>query len=549
MTAVVLPLRDSPRQAIAPVSESFWKSLSYFNLSRLILAAVLLATIILYRDSRVFGTTDPALFFRVCIIYFFLALVYWWALKRIRTMFDAHLAVHAVTDLVVITLLLHASGGIRSGLGILLLMPLAAAATVSGGRMALFFAALATFALFVENTYWVLHYEVGLTDYFPVGLLAAGCFTVALITNRLAKRLIANEALVRQRSTDLRNQLEINRLVIRDMPGGVLVIDPEGTVRLANPEAERLLGRGGVQGMPLDALAPALDAAGRRWRDARGQARSQVELNGRGVQVRLLNPSGGTQGELLMFLEDSSKLKVQAQQVKLAALGRLTANIAHEIRNPLSAIGHAAELLAEEAQAGAGQSAGTARLTRIIGDNTARLDRIVQEVLQLNRRDRESPEEIGLVGFLQVFIEQICQAEKIPVSAFELHLPPAAVVWFDRQHLHRVLWNLVVNAWRHSRQLERSIRIDVGYAPDQLVELHVIDDGEGVADEQAGQLFEPFFTTDARGTGLGLYIARELAEANRASLDFVSLAERDVELRARAGTGGADFKLVMEGYG
>jgi two-component system, NtrC family, sensor histidine kinase PilS len=526
------------------VSEAFWKSLGYFNLSRLMLAGVLLAAIGVYGDSRVFGATDPGLFYKACIAYFILALAFWWALRRIRTMFPVHLAIHAVADLVLITLLLHASGGIRSGLGILLLMPLAAAASVSGGRMSLFYASLATFALFVENTYWVLQYEIGWTDYFPVGLLAAGCFTVALVTNRLAKRLIINEDLVRQRSADLRNQIEINRLVIRDMPSGVLVVDGDGGVRLANPEAERLLGRAAVNGERLDSLAPALGEAGRRWRDRPSIGRTQVDIGGRAVNARLINASGGHGGELLMFLEDADRLKVQAQQVKLAALGRLTANIAHEIRNPLSAIGHASQLLAEEA----GDAPGLARLTRIIADNTARLDRIVQEILQLNRRDRAVGEEFALPGFVVAFVEQFRQTQGIPATSFALRLPATATVFFDRQHLHRILWNLVGNAWRHSCQGDAAIRIEATVSRELSIELHVVDDGDGVNDENAMTLFEPFFTTEARGTGLGLYIARELAEANRASLEFVPTADREAGLRARAGARGADFRLLMEGH-
>ena len=526
------------------VPDAFWKSLGYFNLSRLILAGVLLIAIGMYGDSRVFGATDPALFYRVCIAYFFLALTFWWALGKIRTMFPVHLAVHAVTDMFVIALLLHASGGIRSGLGILLLMPLAAAASVSGGRTSLFYAALATFALFAENTYWVVQYEIGWTDYFPVGLLAAGCFTVALVTNRLAKRLIANEDLVRKRSADLRNQIEINRLVVRDMPSGVLVVDTGGAVRLANPEAERLLGHTGLHGRDLATLAPALAEAGFGWRDSGASGRAQLEIAGRNVHVRLLNAAGGADGALLMFLEDASKLKVQAQQVKLAALGRLTANIAHEIRNPLSAIGHASELLAEETS----MLPQVARLTRIIADNTARLDRIVQEVLQINQRDRAVAEKLPLAAFLQAFVDQVSQAEKMPRDAFLQCLPASAFVYFDRQHLHRILWNLVSNAWRHCRQRAASIQIEVSVAGDQVIELLVIDDGPGVSEEHAGKLFEPFFTTESRGTGLGLFIARELAEANRAMLEFVPLPERDRRADQAPGGSGAVFRLVMEGH-
>ena len=245
---------------------------------------------------------------------------------------------------------------------------------------------------------------------------------------------------------------------------------------------------------------------------------------------------------MLIFLEDAGKLRVQAQQVKLAALGRLTANIAHEIRNPLSAIGHASQLLAEETSG----KPGYARLTRIIGDNTARLDRIVQEVLQLNRRDRAEPELLELDGFVRGVIDQICQTEGIAAGVFDLRVPPGLRVQFDRNHLHRILWNLLGNARRHSRMQSGSILVHAAAAPDQQVELHVADDGSGVSDEHAGKLFEPFFTTDARGTGLGLYIARELAEANRAALDFLVPGERGPTGISKCG---ADFRLVMEGHG
>ena len=523
------------------VPDAFWKSLGLFNLSRMVLAGVLLAAILIYRDGRAFGASNPKLFYQTVIVYFCLTLGFWWALRKLRTVFVVHLTVQAVTDIVVVALLLHASGGIRSGLGILLLMPLAAAASVSRGRMSMFFAALATFALLVENTYWVLQYEIGLTDYLPVGLMAAACFAVALVTNRLAKRLVANEELVRLKSADLRNQLEINRLVIRDMPSGVLAIDAHGRVRLANPEAERLLGQVALTGQSLATLAPALHRLEQRWRMASGPARPQISIDGREVQVRLLEAAGGEQGELLIFLEDSSKLKEQAQQLKLAALGRLTANIAHEIRNPLSAISHAAELLREEAAPEA------ARLTRIISENSARLDRIVQEVLQLNRRDRAVIEEIGLAGWLCSFVEQISNSEQIPVTALVLHLPAETVVHADRQHLHQIMWNLVTNGWRHSSRRNASVQIGVTILAGGKAEVHVIDDGAGVNDERAAQLFEPFFTTESRGIGLGLYIARELADANRAALDFVPAAERRADVCAWAGSAGADFRLILEG--
>ena len=248
----------------------------------------------------------------------------------------------------------------------------------------------------------------------------------------------------------------------------------------------------------------------------------------------------------LIFLEDLSRLEDEAQRLKLVALGRLTANIAHEIRNPLSAITHANDLVREENRA-----AGRERLTRIIRDNAYRLDRMVKDVLELNRRDCVQAERFDLVVYLQTFIEEFTQAEGIPLDGVVLdnreERPAVAqpqvqtaahqharLIECDRVHLNQILWNLARNAWRHSRQQSASVQFQVETLSGRLA-LHVIDDGPGIPLELRAQLFEPFFTTYSKGTGLGLYIARELAAANGASLDYVP------------GREGADFRIHWQG--
>jgi two-component system sensor histidine kinase PilS (NtrC family) len=240
--------------------------------------------------------------------------------------------------------------------------------------------------------------------------------------------------------------------------------------------------------------------------------------------------SAGAAGDssTLVFLEDLSKLQEQAQQLKLAALGRLTANIAHEIRNPLSAITHAGDLLQEE-QRGPNKE----RMVQIIRDNARRLERMVHDVLELSRRDRVQPETIRMRPYLLTFIEEVAQNDSIPSESFRIDAAEDITLEFDRAHLNQVLWNLLHNAWRHCRRLAGSVRITVLRRANR-VELHVIDDGEGVARELQAQLFEPFFTTFASGTGLGLYIARELCAANGASLEYL---DRDP---------GADFRILCQ---
>jgi two-component system sensor histidine kinase PilS (NtrC family) len=249
-------------------------------------------------------------------------------------------------------------------------------------------------------------------------------------------------------------------------------------------------------------------------------------VRGRDVGLRLLD-TGTEEGYSVLFIEDTGRSREQAQQLKLAALGRLTANIAHEIRNPLAAISHASELLNEEKR---GEDRG--RLTRIIHDNTRRLERLVSDVLQLNRRDRVSVEAIALRGWLAGFLAEFIANETVPPDRFAVDAAFDARVQFDREHLHQVMWNLLRNAVRYARAEPGSVRIGVRRYGDR-VELSVIDDGPGVPAPSQGQLFEPFFTTDSKGTGLGLYLARELSAANHASLEYVN------DMR------GAHFRILM----
>lgn len=499
--------------------DSFWVSLRYFNIYRLSVAGLFLLAVLVFDDALNFGAYSPNWFTYVSIGYLLLAIAYQVLLQRYRFYFDLQLSLQVVTDIVAMVLLMNASGGMRSGLGVMLLISIAAAALVSRRKLMLFYAALASIVILLEQAFWVLFYDQTTAGFVQPGLLSIGYFATALITNQLARRVITNERLARQRGADLANQLRINQLVLQDVQDGVLVVDKNGLVRQFNPQVTVLLGGAAPELAQIEEYSRDLADQLRDWR--RGGASNNTLRPGQsGKLVRARFVEAGIEGGsfTLIFLDDMSLMQGKAQQMKLAALGRLTANIAHEIRNPLSAITHASDLLQEEPRA-----EGQARLITIIRDNAQRLDRMVRDVLELSRRDRVRPENVQLKAFLVSFVDEFAGREGLARECFDLSLVEDAAVEMDRVHLHQVVWNLLRNAWRHCRRQPGSISVRVLRYLNR-VDLHVADDGLGIAREHQLQLFEPFFTAHSGGTGLGLYIARELCAANGATLDYMDRA-------------------------
>jgi two-component system sensor histidine kinase PilS (NtrC family) len=318
------------------------------------------------------------------------------------------------------------------------------------------------------------------------------------------------------------------------MHDGVLVVDEHGVIRQYNTRAEKMLGPL-RQRLSLKQYSPLLERRLEEWRGnpiAGFDPMITVLLNNK-VSARFVPVGHSRNVGAVVFLEDLTRVQSQARQMKLAALGRLTANIAHEIRNPLSAISHATELLQEEPALNETVS----RLLAIIHDNSRRLDRMVNDVLKLNRGDRAHREVFKVGAYLKTFVEQFCQIEKMPQSWIAVELASDPKVLFDRSHLNQVMWNLCRNALRHCRRMDASIRIavDVIGRAGNIVKLDVVDDGSGVPPAVRNQLFEPFFTTVSSGTGLGLYIAREACETNGATLDYIETPA------------GAQFTILCQG--
>ncbi len=503
-------------------SDTHWRSLHFFNGYRVAVAALLLAAAGLFSDGNLLGSSDRVAFLYMSAAYVLVGLLCFLPARLRRPELDWQLSIQVTADVFFIVYLMHASGGISSGLGLMLLAVLAGAGLISRGRLSLFYAALASIGVLLQHTYQVLAGNASVTHFVQTGFLSIGYFATAWVAHVLARYTAQSERLAAQREIDLANMAQVNQLVIQDMDAGVVVIDADGKIRSRNAKADALLGplRSDQVEISLRERAPALASRIARWREiAQPSAEPATTLiGGKPISVRFVPVGHGGAVGAVLFLEDMTRVQAQARQMKLASLGRLTANIAHEIRNPLSAISHAAELLQEEG----GLNETSARLLRIIHDNTQRLDRMVQDVLKLNRRDSAHKEQFRLAEFLRTFAEQFCGIERVDPQLIRLEFAAEISVRFDRSHLNQVMWNLCRNALRHCRGVPGSIRIRVDHSTwADRVRLSVIDDGPGVAPEYRAHLFEPFFTTVASGTGLGLYIAREVCEANEAALDYV----------------------------
>lgn len=499
-----------------------WRPLFFLNLYRLAIAWLLLSTWAVMRNHPSWADYDTDLFGATAAIYVLFGAFSAVAAKARWPRFYRQLTIEVIGDIGFITTLMYASGGVRSGFGLILVIAIGASSLVSQGRLALFYAAIATIAVLLEQSWQLLTWSETYQDYTHAVILGLSFFATAWLAHSFARRTQESEALASQRGVDLANLSEVNQLIIRDMPDGVLVVDHQLEVRQLNDQARALLGIPEIvrENTPLDKYASSLASLLRNWMSAEagGDGGRKLSIAGRELQLRFAPVGSGREQGAVVFVSDLSQVQSQAHQLKLAALGRLTANIAHEIRNPLSSIGHAAQLMLEEDNIDPTRK----RLLDIIGSNVQRLDGIVQDVLQLNRRDRAKPEVIDPAAALREFRIQFCQVEGIPELAFELEtLTGSPTIWFDRQHLQQVLWNLCRNAWRHCSKQSSSLKLAIRPYRSR-VQIDVTDDGPGISEDSLSHLFEPFFTTETTGTGLGLYIARELCEANGARIEYLA---------------------------
>jgi len=518
--------------------EDIWKPLALLNLYRLLISGLFVA---LFFSGHLFSplaSHDPVLFLGTALLYLAAAIVFVFMISSRWPRFDVQVYLQISTDILATMLLMHASGSVSSGLGTLLIVAVAGGSVVMGGRHPLMFASLATLAVLAEQFY---AQYIGLSkpsSYIQAGILGLTLFITAIAVHGFARRIRESEALAQRRGIDLANMSQLTEHIIQRMQTGIVVIDNDYRIRLLNESAWFMLGMPSASHHSiLNNLSAELAEQVRRWRLNPDTVLEMIQPSAEHPRVmpRCARIGQELTTGTLIFLEDATAMARQAQQLQLAALGRLTASIAHEIRNPLGAISHAGQLLAESPNLDEHDH----RLTRIIEEQSRRMNTIVENIMQLSRRDRSTPQIIELKPFLHNFAHELCIANNLDDNMIGVNVTPEVLqVRFDPTHLYQILTNLCQNALRYSEDYAGQPRVEIRAAMTEetgrpLVD--ILDHGVGIDPEVAEQIFEPFFTTSTSGTGLGLYISRELAESNQAHLNYEPVA-----------TGGSCFRITFQ---
>jgi two-component system, NtrC family, sensor histidine kinase PilS len=531
--------RDALLQRAIEEPDLTWRVLTTLNVFRLLIAVVLLVLFFAGGEPHLFGDRFPALFTATTSAYLVFAVFFGIAIKKRWAVFNLQAVVHLLFDIAAVSLLMHTSGGISSGLGGLLIVFVGAGSLVLPAQLPMILAAIATFAILGEE---IFNQFSGFDSNYPAaGLLSAIIFTMALAARPLANRIQMSEALARQRGVDLKNLSELNEYIVQHLRESIVVIDAGDRIRLSNESAARLLGAtAAVSGQPLSEMSAPLADYIRRWRDDRDlSSHPEITMMTGGESARItahlapLGEGGERNGPALVFLEDASLMNARVQQSKLASLGRLSASIAHEIRNPVGAMSHAAQLLAESV----GLTSDDKRLTEIIQTHSSRVSHIIDNVLQLSRRESSRPERLDLMPWISDFAQEFTRTLELQEGELSVaDVPDGINVRMDPSHLRQVLWNLCDNAVKYASETG-GILVELHGGPKSgpgRPYLEVRDHGLGVDAASAEKIFEPFFTDRLGGTGLGLYISRELCELNRATLLYLD----------RPG-GGSIFRIVF----
>lgn len=493
-----------------------WALLKVFLTYRFILAC--LFSILLYGLVEFPSLTSyyDTLYFYSSQSYLFITLASGICILWRLTSYTVQAQLLIFTDIIILTLLMHACGGVKSGIGILLAVSIASGGLLIGGRCAMLFAALAALSVLAEQVFSAQYHHIDSGSYTYAGMLGAAFFTIALLSHVLAKRSEETLQLANQQKQTIVKLEDLNRYIIQHLQSGIIITDQYQVIQMVNEAALRLTH---LMSQPdnLRGISINLSHAFEAWLGSPEDQAAHIEISDDAkIHCRFMLLPTQYEFFFMIIIEDVSLYKQRLQQSKLASLGRLTASIAHEIRNPLGAISHAGQLLSESPDL----SSQNQRLTEIIKKHCNRVNDIIEDILQLSRRTDSRREKIPLNAWLNDYLNDFVLENGIAAGAFTL--TPAKEALFgiiDPGHLKQIMDNLCQNALRYGKPELGTITVR-SYMLQHSPCIEVIDNGCGISSEHSKHLFEPFFTTSPKGTGLGLYISRELAELNQAKLSY-----------------------------
>lgn len=507
-----------------------WRGLRFFNAYRLVVATLLLgihAFIQAERSSDFFASPQAFDLFTVLAATYALLALILFAIDEWRPgRFAARLQLGLALDIVFLAVLGALDTSPINNLHILMVVNMAYASLLMGGRESITYAAIGSLLLLGMN-FWDHRLGIDLgVSFTHAGLNGLALFAVAILASSLAKRAQANEQIAEQRGIDLANETQLNRLILEQSHEGVIVVDEDHRIRYANPTATRLLriplpqiGEGSRIRPPLATINADLNNALHAWRETPERDLSTTHIHyPLHLHVHLRPLTADSQGPVALFIEDDAYLLEKHQQEKLAAMGRLTASIAHEIRNPLSAISQAGQLLEQTIQ-----DEQDRQMLGIVRSQVARINQLIENVLTTAKRKHAQPKTIRLAPWLHELLERYRSHAAVDEINIDLTVEPALCAHVDPSHLEQILVILLDNARQHGKPplgIQR-IRIDAqAIGAQHRPRIDIRDNGPGIPENVRNRLFEPFFSTHAQGHGLGLFIARELAEANHLSLNY-----------------------------
>ncbi|MFT6093110.1 MAG: two-component system sensor histidine kinase PilS (NtrC family) [Pseudohongiellaceae bacterium] len=505
-----------------------------YNIYRIVLPLVLLVTYLSSPARTLLGEVDPTLFLQVSIAYIAFGVVvislFTTATKVVNG--QHFLSGTLILDILATTLIIYSCGGISSGLGLLIIVTVASGSILIRGRISTFLAAVATLSIIYSELYLALSNENDVNQFVQTGILGAILFATSLYIQAVTDRIYKTALLADEQAKSIVDLEKLNNEIIQRMRTGVVVVNHDHEIVSMNSAAKStltpILDKPRIK-KPSDIidinhkLPDMLEVQLKLWKLNPKRQPQPIRIPNSNKQVQLnfafLRPE--LEADILVFLEDNRQILQRVRQMKLASLGRLTASIAHEIRNPLGAISHASQLLRESGTA----SSDDKRMIEIILDHCNRVNMIIEDVLDVSRHDDTLAQKIVLKTWLEHFIENYkatheqCDEIKLTIEESDTRVNVIS------GQLEQVLNNLFDNGLRYSKQNSNraTLQVIAGFDSkdgDYQPYIHVIDDGAGITDSDEALLFEPFHTTESSGTGLGLYISKELCEANQSQLSY-----------------------------